>query len=93
MKFGLNRQLLMAKNLHFQCPFSYILLWPFTLNPNFREGRPKKFSKDQLELALELLKQHKTVSNKTGISVATLYREKAKRAQLEAELSSIKQKI
>ncbi|MHC5250505.1 recombinase family protein [Enterococcus sp. HY326] len=54
------------------------------LNPNFREGRPKKFSKDQLELAMELLKKHTTkeVSKKTGISVATLYREKAKKLQI-----------
>ncbi len=49
------------------------------LNPNFREGRPQKFSKDQLELAMELLKQYTTkeVSKKNGISVATLYQEKA----------------
>ncbi|MEI5989803.1 hypothetical protein A5881_001296 [Enterococcus termitis] len=51
------------------------------LNPDFREGRPKKFSKDQLDLAMELLKKDTTkdVSRKTGISEASLYREKRRR--------------
>ena len=51
------------------------------LNPNFREGRPKKFSRDQLDLAMELLKTDttKSVSRKTGISEASLYREKRRR--------------
>lgn len=48
------------------------------LNPNFKEGRPKKFTKEQLDLAMDLLKTDttKSVSRRTGISVATLYREK-----------------
>lgn len=51
------------------------------LNPNFKEGRPKKFNRDQLDLAMELLKTDttKNVSRKTGISEATLYREKRRR--------------
>ena len=49
-------------------------------NPNFRDGRPKKFKKAQINLALELLKTHsyKQVAAMTGISTATLGR--AKRA-------------
>ncbi|EPH71475.1 recombinase family protein [Enterococcus faecalis] len=47
----------------------------------FRDGRPKKYTKDQLDLAMVLLKENSTkmVSRKTGISEATLYREKRKR--------------
>jgi hypothetical protein len=50
-------------------------------NPDFIEGRPKKFSKAQLDLAMDLLKTDttKNVSRKTGISKATLYREKRRR--------------
>ena len=49
-------------------------------NPNFRDGRPKKFSKIQIEHALELLQTHsyKQVAAMTGISRATLCRAKAK---------------
>ncbi len=55
------------------------------LNPNFKEGRPKKFSLDRLNYAMELLaisedqekrKTVKDVAKLTGISEATLYREK-----------------
>ncbi|BBC61873.1 recombinase family protein [Melissococcus plutonius] len=51
------------------------------LNPKFKEGRPKKFNKAQLDLAMELLEHDttKNVSRKTGISEATLYREKRQR--------------
>lgn len=47
-------------------------------NPNFREGRPPKFSKEQICLALELLKNHtyKNVELMTGISKSTLIRAK-----------------
>ena len=47
-------------------------------NPNFRDGRPKKFKKAQINLALELLKTHsyKQVAAMTGISTATLGRAK-----------------
>lgn len=47
---------------------------------DFREGRPKKYSKKQLEHALGLLKDHsyKQVEEKTGISKSTLIRAKRK---------------
>jgi DNA invertase Pin-like site-specific DNA recombinase len=47
-------------------------------NPNFHEGRPKKYSKKQIEHALELLKNHSysQVTELTGISKATLARAK-----------------
>ena len=50
-------------------------------NPNFKDGRPCKFSDEQMELALELLEKHsyKEVSNMTGISKSTLQRAKKKR--------------
>ena len=46
---------------------------------DFREGRPKKFTKQQIELGVELLnKQHsyKEVEKMTGISKSTLIRAK-----------------
>ncbi len=48
-------------------------------NPNFRNGRPKKFSRTQIDHALELLQTHsyKQVAAMTGISRATLGRAKA----------------
>lgn len=48
------------------------------LNPDFKEGRPKKFSKHQIKLALELLKtnSYKQVEKMTGISISTLKRAK-----------------
>ena len=44
--------------------------------PGYKEGRPKKFSEDQVDAALELLKKYsyRKVSNVTGISVSTLLR-------------------
>jgi DNA invertase Pin-like site-specific DNA recombinase len=47
---------------------------------DFREGRPKKFSKKQIELALKLLEtnSYKEVEAKTGISKSTLIRAKRK---------------
>lgn len=50
-------------------------------NPDFKDGRPCKFSDEQMELALELLEKHsyKKVSNMTGISKSTLQRAKNKR--------------
>ena len=50
-------------------------------NPNFHEGRPKKYTEKQLDHALNLLKDHSytQVTEMTGISKATLAREKAKR--------------
>lgn len=51
--------------------------------PGFREGRPRKFSHQQIEHALDLLQDHsyKQVEQMTGISVSTLVR--AKRKQLK----------
>lgn len=49
-------------------------------NPDFRDGRPKKFSRTQINHALELLQNHsyKQVAAMTGISRATLGRAKSK---------------
>lgn len=46
--------------------------------PDFREGRPRKYSKKQMEHALELLNTHsyKQVEEITGISKSTLIRAK-----------------
>ena len=54
-------------------------------NPNFREGRPKKFSRAQINHALELLKIHsyKQVATMTGISTTTLIRERAVQKLME----------
>lgn len=48
-------------------------------NPSYREGRPKKYKREQREHALELLKAHsyKEVASMTGISKATLVRMKS----------------
>ncbi|MCR5747073.1 MAG: recombinase family protein [Lachnospiraceae bacterium] len=50
-------------------------------DPNFREGRPKKWDNDQLANALDLLdkKSYKDVIRITGISRSTLARAKRKR--------------
>ncbi|NYV68894.1 recombinase family protein, partial [Bacillus sp. Gen3] len=47
---------------------------------DFREGRPKKYSKKQVEHALKLLEtnSYKEVENMTGISKSTLIRAKRK---------------
>ncbi len=49
-------------------------------NPNFHEGRPRKYSGKQIDHAMVLLKDHSysQVSELTGISKATLARAKAK---------------
>ena len=49
-------------------------------NPNFHEGRPRKYTKKQIDHALELLETHSysQVTELTGISKATLARAKAK---------------
>ena len=54
-------------------------------NADFRDGRPKKFSRVQLDHALELLETHsyKQVERITGISVTTIYRAKLERAKRE----------
>lgn len=52
------------------------------LKPDYREGRPKKFSKKQIQHALDLLNSnsYKQVEEITGISKSTLIREKKKHA-------------
>ena len=47
----------------------------------YREGRPKKYGKQQMDHAMQLLQDHSysQVSEMTGISTATLAREKARR--------------
>ena len=48
-------------------------------DPNFRDGRPKKFKPEQIDLALSLLAQGKTyrqITAMTGISKSTLIRAK-----------------
>lgn len=54
-------------------------------NPDFREGRPKKYSRKQMEHALELLKNHsyRQVEDLTGISKSTLIRAKKLKKGLE----------
>lgn len=49
-------------------------------NPDFTEGRPKKFNQKQVNHALELLQSHsyKEVEQMTGISKSTLIRAKRK---------------
>jgi len=48
------------------------------MNPNYVEGRPKKYGKEQIAHALELLEDnsHKEVERLTGISKSTLIRAK-----------------
>lgn len=50
-------------------------------NPDFREGRPPKYKKAQVEHALKLLENHsyKQVEDLTGISKSTLIRAKRSR--------------
>ncbi len=50
---------------------------------DFKEGRPNKFSKKQIELALKLLESHsyKEVEEQTGISKSTMIRAKRKQEQ------------
>lgn len=49
-------------------------------NPDFREGRPKKYSRQQIDYALSLLENHSynQVKDLTGISISTLVRAKKK---------------
>lgn len=49
---------------------------------DFREGRPKKYKKAQIDLALKLLENHsyKEVTEQTGISKSTLIRAKRRKS-------------
>lgn len=51
--------------------------------PDFKEGRPKKFSKKHIESALKMLEtnSYKEVTERTGISKSTLIRAKREREQ------------
>lgn len=52
-------------------------------NPTFRDGRPKKFKREQINHALELLEtnSYKQVEKMTGISITTIYRAKIERTK------------
>ena len=52
-------------------------------NPNFREGRPRKYRKPKMDHAMHLLESHSysQVAEMTGISKATLAREKKRRLE------------
>ena len=54
-------------------------------NADFRDGRPKKFTRVQLNHALELLETHsyKQVERLTGISITTIYRAKLEKARTD----------
>ena len=54
-------------------------------NADFKDGRPKKYSRVQIDHALELLETHsyKQVERLTGISVTTIYRAKLERVNRE----------
>ncbi len=55
-------------------------------NPNYREGRPRKYRRAQMDHAMDLLKDHsyRQVEELTGISRATLAREHKKRIEIKA---------
>lgn len=51
-------------------------------DPNFKDGRPRKFTQEQLNLGLSLLEQghtYKQVTSMTGISKSTLIRQQRTR--------------
>lgn len=56
------------------------------LKPDYREGRPKKYKRAQIEHALFLLHQYsyRQVSEITGISISTLTRAKQKETRIQA---------
>ena len=54
-------------------------------DPNFKDGRPKKYTPQQIQLALDLLEQGRTyrqITEMTGISKSTLIRSKNLRQNL-----------
>ncbi len=57
------------------------------LNPDFKEGRPKTYSRKQLDHAMTLLEDNSytEVETLTGISRSTLTREKRKRKAINIE--------
>lgn len=57
-------------------------------NPNYREGRPRKYSREQLDHAMTLLDDGHTytqVEGMTGISRSTLTRERRRRRQARSQ--------
>lgn len=56
------------------------------LSPDFKEGRPRKYTKKQIEHALKLKESHsyKQVEDLTGISKSTLIRARSKSSQITA---------
>ena len=54
-------------------------------NPDFKEGRPRKYSKKQIDLAITLLEDHsyRQVEDLTGISKRTLIRRVKERREQE----------
>lgn len=60
------------------------------IDPNYKEGRPRKFTPYQLQSAMTLLNDHsyKKVEAMTGISVATLAREKRRQKLIAARYTA-----
>lgn len=60
------------------------------IDPNYKEGRPRKFTAFQLQSALALLNKnsYKQVEAMTGISVATLAREKRRQKLIAARYTA-----
>lgn len=60
------------------------------IDPNYKEGRPRKFTAFQLKSALALLNgnSYKKVEAMTGISVATLAREKRRQKLIAARYTA-----
>lgn len=54
-------------------------------NADFHDGHPKKFTRVQLDHALELLETHsyKQVERITGISITTIYRAKPEKSKTD----------
>lgn len=57
------------------------------LGKDFKEGRPRKYKQKQLDLAMKLLEEcsYSQVSEQTGISISSIYREKQRRAAMNLE--------
>lgn len=57
-------------------------------NPDFKEGRPKKYTKKQLDHAMQLLAEnsYNQVAELTEISKSTLVREKRKKNMTNTQI-------
>ena len=57
-------------------------------DPNYREGRPKKFMPEQIDHAISLLEKYsyRAVERMTGISKSTIYRAKLEKKKLEQKI-------